>query len=92
MKVGLLLIGFIAASIQFAEAQPSKVPRLGMLVSGSVSTHGKRIEAFRKGLRERGYVEGKNIILEYRYGEGKRERFADLAAEMAMTCRQTNGS
>ena len=42
----------------------------------------KRVEAFRQGLRELGYVEGMNIIVEYRYGEGKRERFSDLAAEM----------
>ena len=67
----------------FANAQqPGNVHRIGMLVSGSVATHGHRIEAFRQGLHELGYVEGKNIIIEYRYGEGKRERFADLAAEM----------
>jgi putative tryptophan/tyrosine transport system substrate-binding protein len=62
--------------------QASKVHRIGMLVSGSVSTHGKRVDAFRQGLRELGYVEGKNITIEYRYGEGKRERFSDLAAEI----------
>ena len=53
-----------------------------MLVSGSVATHGHRIEAFRQGLRDLGYVEGKNIVIEYRYAEGRRERFDDLAVEM----------
>ncbi|HYJ15776.1 MAG TPA: ABC transporter substrate-binding protein, partial [Candidatus Limnocylindria bacterium] len=51
-------------------------------MSGSVSSHGGRIDSFRQGLRELGYVEGKNIFIEYRYDEGKRERFDDLAAEM----------
>jgi len=69
---------------EFAKAQQpaGKVYRIGMLVSGSVATHGHRIDAFRQGLRELGYVEGKNIIIEYKYAEGKRERFANLAAEM----------
>ena len=53
-----------------------------MLASGSASTHKSRTDAFRQGLQELGYVEGKNIVLEYRYAEGNRERFADLAAEM----------
>jgi putative ABC transport system substrate-binding protein len=62
--------------------QPPKVYRIGILVAGSVATHSRRIDAFRQGLRELGYVEGKNIIIEYKYAEGKSERFADLAAEM----------
>ena len=62
--------------------EPGKVYRVGMLVSGSLTTHGHRIDAFRQELRELGYIEGKNITIEYRYAEGKRERFADLAAEM----------
>lgn len=53
-----------------------------MLVSGSVATHGHRMDAFRQRLRELGYIEGMNIIIEYRYAEGKREQFAELAAEM----------
>lgn len=70
-------------SVHIADAQqPGKVYRIGMLVSGSLSTHGKRVDAFRKGLRDLGYLEGKSITIEYRYGEGKRERFASLAADM----------
>src|SRR5690349_21559701 len=74
----LLLLVCISVEAQ----QPEKLYRIGMLVSGSVATHGHRIDAFRHGLRELGYIEGKNIVIEYRYGGGKREQFADLAAEM----------
>ena len=67
----------------FAEAQqPAKVHRIGMLISGSALTHKSYIDAFRRGLRDLGYVEGKNVLIEYRYGEGQRERYPALAAEM----------
>jgi len=62
--------------------QPSQVYRIGMLVSGSVATHGRRIDAFRQRLGELGYVEGKNIAIDYKYAEGKVQRFGELAAEM----------
>ena len=72
----------LVLSIHVDAQQSPKVYRIGMLVGGSVATHGRRIDAFRQGLRELGYVEGKNIIIEYKYADGKSERFADLAAEM----------
>jgi putative tryptophan/tyrosine transport system substrate-binding protein len=63
-----------------AEAQqPKKVPRIGFL-SGT-STNPRR-EAFRQGLRELGYVEGKNVLIEWRYAEGKFNRLPELAAEL----------
>ena len=62
--------------------QPTKVYRIGMLATGSASTHKSRIDAFRQGLQELGYIEGKNVVLELRYAEGKRERYAELAAEI----------
>ena len=66
-----------------AEAQqPTKVPRIGYLVGASLSAVSARIEAFRQGLRELGYVEGKNIVIEYRYAEGKLDRLPALAAEL----------
>jgi len=66
-----------------AEAQqPTKVPRIGYLTASSLSAQSARIEAFRQGLRELAYVEGKNIVIEYRTAEGKTERLPDLAAEL----------
>jgi ABC-type uncharacterized transport system substrate-binding protein len=66
-----------------AEAQqPTKVPRIGILIAPSASSFSARVEAFRRRLRELGYVEGKNIVIEYRYAEGKVERIPDLAAEL----------
>ena len=62
--------------------QPTKIPRIGFLVLGSASTETARIQAFRQGLREHGYVEGQNIAIEYRYGEGRIDRLPALAAEL----------
>jgi ABC-type uncharacterized transport system substrate-binding protein len=67
----------------FAEAQqPGKVPRIGVLVSASASASVSRIHAFQQGLRELGYIEGKNIIVEYRYAEGMPDRLPELVAEL----------
>ena len=66
-----------------AEAQkPTKIPRIGFLGASSPSAISGRLDAFRQGLRERGYVEGKNIVIEYRYAEGKLDRLPALAAEL----------
>jgi putative ABC transport system substrate-binding protein len=62
--------------------QPAKIPRIGILLAPSASSYTSRIEAFRQRLRELGYVEGKNIYIEYRYAEGKLDRLPDLAAEL----------
>jgi putative ABC transport system substrate-binding protein len=65
--------------------QPAKVARIGYLVTGSLESLETRmlLDAFRQGLRERGYVEGQNIVIEYRAADGKVERFPDLATELA---------
>jgi putative ABC transport system substrate-binding protein len=63
--------------------QPAKIPRIGYLAGASRSAIAFRIEAFRQGLRELGYVEGKNIAIEYRYSEGNFLRQKKLAAELA---------
>ena len=66
-----------------AEAQqPAKIPRIGFLGFTSLSGIAARIEAFRQGLRELGYVDGKNIVIEYRSAEGKLDRLSELAAEL----------
>jgi putative ABC transport system substrate-binding protein len=77
------LCAMLFALFQSAEAQqPMKVPRIGFLNANSPSIIAARLEAFRHGLRELGYVEGKNIVVEYRWAEGKIERLPDLATEL----------
>jgi putative ABC transport system substrate-binding protein len=74
----------ILASVPFAQAQqPSKIPRIGYLTGATLSANSARHEAFRQGLRDLGYVEGKNIVVEYRYAEGTADRERVLAAELA---------
>ena len=64
-----------------AEAQQQwKVPRIGYLTAASLSSNQARIEAFRQGLSELGYVEGKNIVIEYRFAEGRLDHLPALAA------------
>ena len=65
-----------------ATQQSAKVPQIGYLVSALPSSTPARIEAFRHGLRELGYVEGKNILIESRYAKGKSDRLPALAAEL----------
>ena len=78
-----LLSTSILVSVHFAEAQqPTKVPRIGFLLAPSRSAVSESLDAFRQGLRELGYVEGQNILIEYRYADGKLERLPDLAAEL----------
>jgi ABC-type uncharacterized transport system substrate-binding protein len=60
--------------------QPKKVPRIGYVDAGSPATTGHRAEAFIQGLRELGYVDGDNIVVDYRWAEGKLERLPDLVA------------
>ncbi len=66
-----------------AEAQqPKKIPRVGFLSVSSLAANATRIEAFRQGLRDLGYVEGKNIVIEWRYAEEKQDRLRELASEL----------
>ena len=62
--------------------QPRKVPRIGYLSSSDSATDSTRSEAIRLALRELGYIEGQNIASEYRYAEGKPDRYPELAAEL----------
>src|SRR5436309_8718835 len=81
--IGLVLGALFFALCFYANAQqPNRVPRIGFLTSQSLSTLSDRIEAFRQGLRELGYVEGKNIVIEWRGADGKRDRVPTLAAEL----------
>jgi len=76
----------ILAAVHTAEAQQAgKVPLIGILSPGSAGlrdSYLQLLEAFRQGLRDLGYVEGKNILLEYRYAEGNLDRMPSLVAEL----------
>jgi ABC-type uncharacterized transport system substrate-binding protein len=78
----LVTVLFVASGHLAEAQQPKKIPRIGYLAGSSLSSITTRIEALREGLRERGYVEGKNIIVEYRSAEGKLDRLPALAAEL----------
>ena len=72
----------LAPSFPVDAQQAGKIPRIGYLNATSPSTSPARVEAFRQGLRELGYVEGKNIVIEFRHAEGKIDRLPALAAEL----------
>ena len=79
----VLLVGLILASVHLAEAQqPKKVPRIGVLGAASSSVGSIKVDSFRQGLRELGYTEEKNIVIEYRFAEGKLDRLPEFAAEL----------
>src|SRR5215467_3133897 len=64
-----------------ARAQQAAVPVIGLLVAGTPLSHGQWVAAFVQRLRELGWIEGRTIAIEYRWGEGRNERFAEIAAE-----------
>src|SRR3990172_7267513 len=77
------LATFFVSTVSLAHAQqPKKVSRIGYLSSGDPSGESARAEAIRLALRERGHIEGQNIAIDYRYAEGKLDRFSELAAEL----------
>jgi ABC-type uncharacterized transport system substrate-binding protein len=82
--LGLILaLGILTAPLAVEAQPPTKVHRIGYFSQGSaLPEFAPHVEAFRQGLRELGYVEGKNLVIEYRYAEGSAERLRDLAAEL----------
>ena len=78
----VLAVLLLALSISTEAQQPTKVPLIGYLVPGSLSGNVRRREAFLHGLRELSYVEGKNIVIEPRFADGKPDRLPGLAAEL----------
>jgi ABC-type uncharacterized transport system substrate-binding protein len=78
----LFTIGLLAAPLAAGAEQAAKVPRIGFLTATSLAAASVTVEAFRQGLRDLGYVEGRNVMIEYRDAEGKFERLPALAAEL----------
>ena len=82
MGIVALGIAFVLCGAVAAAQQPKNVPRIGYLSGVDPARESVRAEAFRLALRELGYIEGQNIAIEYRYAEGKRDRYPELAAEL----------
>ena len=81
-SVGFVSLVFTFALSEAVAAQPTKIPRIGFLAATKPAAVAARTAAFRQGLRELGYVEGKNIVVDYRYAEGNADRERELAAEL----------
>jgi len=83
-KISCFALGAILFALCFsAEAQqPKKIARIGYIFGSTPAATAQNIEAFRQGMRELGYVEGKTFVLEIRYAEGRAERIAELAREL----------
>jgi putative tryptophan/tyrosine transport system substrate-binding protein len=79
----LVVVVLLALGVTAEAQQPKKVPRIGYLAGTSFSADSARVEAFKHGLRDLGYVEGKNIVIEWRSGEGKLDRNLAHAADLA---------
>jgi putative tryptophan/tyrosine transport system substrate-binding protein len=78
----LIAVVLVAVAVIAEAQQPAKIPRIGFLSTVSLSSVAARTESFRQGLRELGYVEGKNITIEWRDAEGKLDRLSERAAEL----------
>jgi putative ABC transport system substrate-binding protein len=82
--VGIVALGaaFVMCGDVATAQQPTKIPRIGYLSgTGDANNPGPYVAAFRQGLRDLGYVEGKNILVEYRYVEGKSDRIPSFVSE-----------
>ena len=78
----LVVVVQLAVGVIAEAQQPKKVPRIAYFSAGSASSQASRLDMFKRGLQELGYAEGKDIVIEQRYAEGKLDRVAALAAEL----------
>jgi len=78
----LVAVVLLAVAVIAQAQQPKKVARIGYLSSSDAATESARAEGLRLALRDLGYIEGQNIAIEYRYGEGRPDRAPELAAEL----------
>jgi putative ABC transport system substrate-binding protein len=84
-RIGLavvLTLSLFDAPLAVEAQQAAKIPKIGLLLTATPATVAYPLEAFRQGLRELGHVEGKTVVLEVRYGEGRPERLPELAREL----------
>jgi hypothetical protein len=72
-----LLLTVLLPTVSAEAQQPKKIARIGFLAINSVSSSAVSVEAFRLGLRQLGYIEGQNIIIEWRYADGRSDRLPD---------------
>ena len=82
LVIALTPLGSTASAQEYKAQQGVKVYRIGFLSLASASDYAALLQAFRQGLRDLGYEEGKNILIEYRWAEGRDERLPALAAEL----------
>src|SRR5436853_2115366 len=80
--MAMLTGGLLTAPLAAEAQQAGRVPRIGFLSLTSPSDRPPLLDAFRQGLRELGWVEGQNIVIDYRFAEGRLDRLPDLAAEL----------
>ena len=82
--IASLVFSFVVfmLSVMAHAQQPAKVPRIAYVASSSLATNADRVEAFKQGLRELGYVEGKNLVVEWRFADGDDSRLPGLVAEL----------
>ena len=78
----VLVVVLLAVAIIAEAQQPTKIPRIGYVDAGSPATTGHRAQAFMQGLNELGYADGQNIVIDYRWSEGKLERLPGFVAEL----------
>jgi putative ABC transport system substrate-binding protein len=82
LRLSVFAFALVVAGDVAQAQQPAKIPRIGFLISSSPSAMAPRMEAFRQGLRELGYIEGKNIVIEQRHADGKPDPLPALAADL----------
>ncbi len=77
-----MIAAYVLVSVHSAAAQQTRLPRIGYVSTNDPSSPGPLVEAFRQGLRDLGYIEGKNIVVEFRYASERDDRIPNLVYEL----------
>ena len=78
-------MAMLLSSVDLSNAQLQRIPRIGVLVNGTPASAKSTIDEFREGLHDLGYIEGKNVSIDYRYAEGVLEKLSDLARDLVQS-------